>query len=495
MVKSEQPKGTFGNMFKLYQYQEELIKKAQNEFIKGNKNIMLLSPPGSGKTVIMSEMAKNASNKQNGFVLVMVHRKELVDQIINSFKFHEVNMENVLVGTVVKIKNRLPSIKKPTLIITDETHHSLASTYKVVYDYFKDVPKVGYTGTAWRLSGDGFTDTYEVMIEGQTVEWLIENSKLAPYDYYSVLSIDTSKLKVQNGDYSNKSIDESFGKQIFGDVVKEYIDKANGQKAILYAHSVNASQEFAKEFQSFGINAVHADAKTPKTERDKIMQDFRDGKIQVVCNVDLISEGFDVPDCTVTILCRPTKSLVLFLQQSMRSMRYQPNKKAIILDHVGNWKVHGLPDTPHDWNTYFVGGWKKKSNKTNTVHAKECPECSALWPLNQPICDLCGHDFSLKEKQEKERIEAELELIKREQFRIKQLAKKKFGKDLKTNWEIAQARVEYDGKGKPLYKLLYFYIMSDWAEATMSELSEVTGKSEKEIYTAKSWLEKRLRGK
>ncbi|HEN0601760.1 TPA: DEAD/DEAH box helicase [Streptococcus agalactiae] len=481
-------------MFKLYQYQKELIKKAQNEFMKGNKNIMLLSPPGSGKTVIMSEMAKNASNKQNGFVLVIVHRKELVDQIINSFKFHEVNMENVLVSTVVKIKNRLPSIKKPTLIITDETHHSLASTYKVIYDYFKDVPKVGYTGTAWRLSGDGFTDTYDVMVLGKTVEWLINNNKLAPYDYYSVLSIDTAKLKVQNGDYSNKSIDESFGKKIFGDVVQEYIKKANGQKAILYAHSVEASQMFAKEFREHGINAVHADAKTPKAERDKIMQDFRDGKIQVVCNVDLISEGFDVPDCTVTILCRPTKSLVLFLQQSMRSMRYQPNKKAIILDHVGNWNIHGLPDTPHDWKNYFQGGWKKKSNKTNTVHAKECPVCSALWPLSQQLCELCNHDFGLKEKQEKERIEAELELIKREQFRIKQLAKKKFGKDLKTNWEIAQARVKDAGKGNPLYKLVYYYIKNNLdTKILMDEIISETNKSSTEVYQAFNWMSKKIR--
>ncbi|SQG43938.1 DEAD/DEAH box helicase [Streptococcus porcinus] len=454
---------------------------------------MIVSPPGSGKSVVISDIAKSAT-KKNGHVLFLVHRKELIDQITNSFKFHEVDMDKVDLLTVGKAKNRLDKLTKPTLIITDEGHHGKASTYQVIYDYFKDVPRLGFTATPWRLSGDGFTDTYDVMVLGKTVEWLIDNNKLAPYDYYSVLSIDTSKLKVQNGDYSNKSIDESFGKKIFGDVVQEYIKKANGQKAILYAHSVEASEAFAKEFQSIGINAIHADAKTPKAERDKIMQDFRDGKIQVVCNVDLISEGFDVPDCAVTILCRPTKSLVLFLQQSMRSMRYQPNKKAIILDHVGNWNVHGLPDAPHDWESYFIGGWKKKSNKTNTVHAKECPECSALWPLNQPLCDLCGHDFNLKEKQEKERIEAELELIKREQFRIKQLAKKKFGKDLKTNWEIAQARVKDAGKGKPLYKLIYFYLKTDWVETNIKQLAEVTGKSEKEIYSAYNWLEKKLRG-
>lgn len=100
----------------------------------------------------------------------------------------------------------------------------------------------------------------------------------------------------------------------------------------------------------------------------------------------------------------------------------------------------------------------------------------------------------MKEKQEKERIEAELELIKRERFRIKQLANKKFGKDLKTNWEIAQARVKDAGKGKPLYKLIYFCLKTDWVETNVNELAEVTGKSEKEIYSAYNWLKKKLRG-
>lgn len=479
-------------VYTLHPYQNELIQKAKKQIL--TNNVMIVSPPGSGKSVVISDIAKSAT-KRNGHVLFLVHRKELIDQITNSFKFHEVDMSKVDLITVGKAKNRLKELTKPTLIITDEGHHGKANTYQTIYNYFSDVPRLGFTATPFRLSGDGFTDTYEVMVEGQTVEWLINNHNLAPYNYYSVLSIDTNKLKIRNGDYSNKSIDDALGKSIFGDVAQEYIKKANGQKAILYAHSIEASQAFAKEFQTLGINAVHADAKTPKAERDKLMQDFREDKIQIICNVDLISEGFDVPDCSVTILCRPTKSLVLYLQQSMRSMRYQPDKTAIILDHVGNYKIHGLPDTPHDWQEYFIGGWKKKNNKTNEVKIKECPECSACYPLTVKICKMCGYDFQLADRAEKKKVEAELELIKKQEFQIAQLASKKFGKDLKQNWKIAQARVEYEGKGKPLYKLLYFYIMSDWAEATMSELSEVTGKSEKEIYTAKNWLEKRLRGK
>lgn len=479
-------------MFKLFDYQLDLIDRARKQI--ADKNVMIVSPPGSGKSVVITEIIKRATEKC-GNVLFLVHRKELIEQITESLIRHEVNLSHVDLLTVGKAKNRLSVIQKPTLIITDEGHHGKASTYQAIYNYFADVPRLGFTATPWRMNGSGFTDTYDVMVEGKSVQWLIDNQRLANCRYYSLLSIDTSKLKTRNGEYTSQSIDEAFGKAIYGNVVKEYRQHADGQKAILYAHSIEASRSFSDEFNQAGIVSVHVDSKTPKIERERVMQAFRDGEIQVLCNVDLISEGFDVPDCSVTILCRPTKSLVLYLQQSMRSMRYQPDKKAIILDHVGNYKIHGLPDTPHDWNEYFIGGWKKKNNKTNEVKFKECPECSACYSLTVKICEICGYDFQLADKAEKKKVEAELELIKKQEFQIAQLASKKFGKDLKQNWKIAQARVEYEGKGKPLYKLLYFYIISDWAEATMSELSEVTGKSEKEIYTAKDWLEKRLRGK
>lgn len=447
---------------------------------------MIQSPPGSGKSVVISEIAKLAT-KKGGNVLFLVHRKELIDQITNSFKTHGVLMDNVQLLTIGKAKNRLPVLNKPTLIITDEGHHGKALTYQKIYQFFDDVPRIGFTATPWRMSGEGFTDTYDVMIEGKTVEWLINNNRLAPYQYFSLPSIDTSKLRIKNGEYSNQSIDDALGKAIFGNVVKEYIAHANGQKAILYAHSVEASKSFAKEFQEQGIKAVHVDAKTPKNERDKLMQDFRSGNIKILCNVDLISEGFDVPDCTVTILCRPTKSLVLFLQQSMRSMRYQKDKKAIIIDNVMNWSTHGLPDTPHDWKEYFKGGWKKKSQK-NTVQAKQCPECSAMWPLNQKICDLCGYDFAVEEKHEKMRIEAELEEIRKEQVKLKRLSEKKFGLDLSENWEIARARAKVN-KGNPLMKLLYYYAKSDRVSASLEEISNVTGKSSYQIKLATEWLE------
>jgi hypothetical protein len=112
---------------------------------------MIVSPPGSGKSVVISDIAKSAT-KRNGHVLFLVHRKELIDQITNSFKFHEVDLSKVDLLTVGKAKNRLKELTKPTLIITDEGHHGKANTYQIIYDYFSDVQRLGFTATPWRLS-------------------------------------------------------------------------------------------------------------------------------------------------------------------------------------------------------------------------------------------------------------------------------------------------------------------------------------------------------
>ena len=315
-------------------------------------------------------------------------------------------MENTTIMTVGRIVNRLDQLPKPSLIITDETHHSLAKTYRDIYDYYADVPRLGFTASPWRMSGQGFTDVYESMVEGPQVEWLIDNNFLAPYKYYSVNLINEDKLKKSStGDYTKNSIDDAIGGTIYGDVIQNYRKLADGKQAIVYCHSVDFSKEVAEAFRSEGIAAEHADAKTSKVEREKIMSDFRSGELKVLCNVDLISEGFNVPDCEVVILLRPTESLVLHIQQSMRSMRYKPGKRAIIIDHVANYLKHGLPDTPRKWT---LEEREKKGNKktdSDAIPIKQCPQCMSVMLSSISICE-CGHEFIAERNMEVE--EAEL---------------------------------------------------------------------------------------
>lgn len=359
---------------------------------------MLQSPAGSGKSVIIAEIARLAV-KKGGTVMFMVHRKELVKQIKDSFRENDVDLSRCVISTVGKIANRLEILPKPNLIITDESHHSLAKTYLKIYDYFSDVPRLGFTATPWRLNGKGLHDVYDTMVAGPDIDWLIKNHYLAPYKYYSVKLIDDDKLKKSStGDYTNKSMDEAVGKTIFGDVVKTYLDKAKGQQAIVYAHSVDYSKAVAEAFRNTGINAAHADAKTPAKERDKIMTDFKSGSLKVLCNVDLISEGFNVPDCSCVIMLRPTESLVLYIQQSMRSMRYQPDKTAIIIDHVANYTRFGLPDDDRDWS---LNDRKKKHRKNDATPIRTCEFCYAVIPASANICPVCGRERII-EKSESE---------------------------------------------------------------------------------------------
>lgn len=383
-------------MYQLHPYQANLVKQARSKFAEGIKSILIVSPAGSGKSVVIAEIARLAVEK-GGQVMFMVHRQELVNQITESFEENSVDLNHTTIMTVGKIVNRLETLPKPTLIITDETHHSKAKTYRRIYDYYSDVPKLGFSATPWRLSGAGLDDIYDEMIEGPDVRWLIDNRYLAPFKYYSVKLVDDSVLKkASTGDYSNKSIDEAIGKTVFGDVVATYMKKTPNEQAIVYAHDVEYSKAIAAEFRANNISSVHADAKTPKKERDQIMSDFKSGKIKVLSNVDLISEGFNVPDCTVVIMLRPTQSLVLDVQQGMRSMRYKPDKQATIIDHVANYTRFGLPDTPREWS--LEGRPKKKSKKPDGPMLKTCLNCYAVITVQCTVCPQCGAEIEIKSK-------------------------------------------------------------------------------------------------
>lgn len=413
-------------MFQLFDYQQDLVDKARNALAAGNQGVLIVSPPGSGKSVVISEIAR-LTVKKSGHVLFFVHRQELVKQIKDSFKQQGVDLNHCTIMTVGKVANRLKILPKPNLIIVDESQHSRAKTYRKIFDYYSDVPRLGFTGSPWRLSGKGFKDIYSAMVQGPTTKWLIEHHKLAPFTVYGYQLGDKSTLKNgSTGDYTKKSLDNYTKSIIHGDIVKSWLKFAKDRKTIIYCHSTSFSKEVAQSFRDAGINAVHADAKTPESKRDKIMADFKEGKIKILCNVDLVSEGFNVPDCSCVVLLRPTQSLVIYLQQSMRAMRYQPNKHAIIIDQVGNFERFGLPDTDYKWTLEDREKHPQRdSGGTEGLQIKTCPDCFAVIKAECVKCPICGHDFSIEIRKIKQKKDQELRAIKAEKFHIDLIAKKK----------------------------------------------------------------------
>lgn len=387
--------------FELYEHQKELLTKLNEKLDQGKKSIMVVSPAGSGKSVMIAEVVRQALEKGEQ-VLFMVHRKELLEQIEATLSQNGVDITQMTIMSVLKIKNRLETLAKPDLIITDETHHAKAESYLEIYHYYSDVAKIGFTATPVRLNGEGFEDVYEEMIEGRNVQWLIDNHYLAPYRYYSLPVLDRKKLKQCYGEYTNRSINEALsGTTIFGKVVDTYLEKAKGEQAILYAHNVEYSKRYAQMFCESGIQAIHVDSKTPRVEREKIMKGFKEKQYRVICNVDLISEGFDVPDCTTIILLRPTQSLTVYVQQSMRGMRYKPRKTSIIIDHVGNYLKHGLPNTDRLWS---LKGVEKETIDEELNCCFVCKGVFPKWKVRETethrikSCPLCQHEIVLEKE-------------------------------------------------------------------------------------------------
>jgi superfamily II DNA or RNA helicase len=382
----------------------------------GFKAPCVVAPCGAGKSVIIGTIAKMTAEKGN-YVLFLVHRRELCDQIESTFTSLGIPKVNYKVGMVQTIVRRLEKMAKPSLIITDESHHGLAASYRKIYDYFHDVLRLGFTATPIRLNGSGLGDINDILIEEVDAEWLIKNNFLSPYKYYAPKLIDTSLLKLNNlHEFSNNSIDKVMeNKTIYGDVVEHYQNLAAGEQAICYCHNIESSKIAKQEFINHGIIAEHIDATTPKKERDDIIAKFRSKEIRILCNVDLIGEGFDVPDCSTVIMLRPTQSLSLFIQQSMRGMRYQPGKTSIIIDHVDNVRRFGLPDQKRHWSLTS----KKKSNGEAEVKIKQCVNCFAVYPSDLKECPECGYKPEVKQIAEYEMDKtAKLEEITKEDIRI-----------------------------------------------------------------------------
>ncbi len=391
---------------RLRPYQNQIIDQVRQAYTAGYKHPCIVSPCGSGKTIIAAELSRRTIAAGNR-VLFIVHRRELCQQTEETFSAHGVDMRLCQIGMVQTVTRRLARMQPPRLIITDENHHCLASSYRNIYAAWPDVHTVGITATPVRLNGGGLGEINDILIQGVTARFLISNSYLAPFDYYAPAVIDTAGLKSKSGEYDT---DQAFSRldkpAIYGDVIRHYRELSGGQKAICYCVSIAHSQRMAAEFSAAGIPSAHIDGMTPEGERDEAVGAFRDGRIRVLCNVDLISEGFDVPDCGVSILLRPTKSLTLYIQQAMRCMRYLPGKRAVVIDHVANYTRHGLPDQDREWQL----DPKQAEVKKNSVPVRQCPQCY-FTHAPAPVCPHCGYAYPVQARTLEEIKEARLKKI------------------------------------------------------------------------------------
>lgn len=347
-------------MTALRSYQKEGINKIFAAWKAGKRSVLFQMPTGTGKTVLFSEIVRlgfEASRR----ILLVVHRKELVEQITEKLTARNVSVGHIMAGKKADYSQyvQVASIQTlsrrdypdANLIIIDECHHAKAETYKKLWSLYPQAKFLGVTATPIRLSGEGFDDLFDELVVSMPTQKFIDQGHLVPITHLVCSNPNLSDVKQQQGDYVAKILaGVMMDNSIMSDLVESYIEKTPGKPAIVFAVDVEHSLNIVARYNARKIPAAHIDAKTLKNDRDLILKDFKNGKIKVVSNVEIITEGFDFPECEVVQLARPTKSLSLYLQMVGRVMRPAKNKKeGIILDNAGLWLEHGLSTVDREW--------------------------------------------------------------------------------------------------------------------------------------------------
>lgn len=392
-------------MLELRPYQADLISRTRRA-LKHHRRVLMQLPTGGGKTVISATMMGNAAGRgmRSWFV---VHRRELVDQTSRTLErvgvphgfiaagFPPRYRELVTLCSVQTLRTRAADIiaryGAPDLVVWDESHHCAAGTWGAVAALVPDAFHVGLTATPERLDGKGLDGMFRALVPGPSVRWLIEQGYLSKYRVWTHTPPDLSGVRTRGADYDARDLTAVMGDRfLLGDCVQHYLDICPGKQGVAFCVSVEHALATRDAFRAAGVVAEEIDGGADGRTRREVIKAFRDGRIQVLTSVDLLGEGFDLPELTAAILLRPTKSLGLHLQQVGRALRPAPGKEyAVILDHAGNIAEHGLPDEEREW---ALEGRKKRARK-GSAPVKTCGTCFGTVPAAATECPYCGSGF------------------------------------------------------------------------------------------------------
>ncbi len=409
-----------------YQIKDEAAIYAA--WASGAKNVCYTCPTGGGKTFIDTKIAA----AQPGATAIIAHRSELVLQqsmslasmgvrhrIIASnattqfirrehtreFKRHYYDPNGraavVAVDTLRARAKALDSwCHQVSMWAMDECHHVLRENkWGQVVDLFPNAWGLGVTATPNRADGKGIgrhaQGVFDVQVLGPTVPELMDAEYLSDYRIYAPPSdFDISALKMGGtGDYTRDSmIKETRRSHITGDIVQHYQRFARDKRAIVFAVDIESAGMINAAFVKAGIKSASVNGKSSDSIREEMVRRFRDGTLDVLVNVDLFGEGFDVPACDCVVMARPTQSLPLYLQMFGRALRvFKGKPHGIIIDHVSNVKRHLLPDSPREWNLDDRDKRARNKRDPDAIPLTTCLKCFQMYENVTVFCPFCGH--------------------------------------------------------------------------------------------------------
>lgn len=434
-------------MIELRPYQVDL-KVNTSRAIKIHKRVLLQLATGGGKTAVSSAMIEGCV-RAGWPVWFLCHRDELVRQTSKTLEkmnidhgfvaagYPKETRHQVLVCMVATVGRRLDKMKAPKIIFVDEGHHAVAGTWLKILEAFPDALVVGLTATPERLDGRGLDDVYKALIPGPQLRWLMDEGWLCDYRLWSHAPPDLSRMKTRGDDYDQDQLAKTMSDSaLVGDAVAHYLKIAPGERGVSFCVNIEHALITRDAFRRAGVRCEEVDGNTDKDVRRNMLEAFKRGDLDILTSVDLFGEGFDLPEMSVAIFQRPTKSLALAMQQAGRTFRpvwapgtdmstregrlwgiaNGPKPCAYLLDHAGNFgpeRPHGMPDDEREWK---LEGRKKGKGNSGGPGAKVCANCFGSNPQGVTTCRYCGTEFILTPR-EIAVIEGDLVEIEREQKR------------------------------------------------------------------------------
>ena len=415
---------------KLREYQQAAVDAVYDHLRNRDDNPVAVLPTGAGKSLVLAKIASDAVGQWNGRVLILAHVKELLEQNADKvrrlcpdikvglysagLKKRDTNTP-VLVAGIQSIYRRACDLDPFDLIIVDEAHLISKKGDGMYRQFLADckvinpnVRVIGLTATPFRLdsgmicSPDHFLNSicYEIGIKE-----LIRDGYLSPLvSKAGVNRADFSGLHVRAGEFITSEVEQLAGDEaLVSAACAEMVELTADRRAVLiFASSVAHGRQVVETLRSqHGIDCGFVTGETPTDERDELLARFRGDApttllepepLRFLCNVNVLTTGFDAPRVDCVVMLRPTMSPGLLYQCVGRGFRLHPDKtNCLVLDFGGNIERHGPIDQ--------IKPKEKASRPDQEPPAKECEKCHTLVACGYANCPECGHPFPPPERE------------------------------------------------------------------------------------------------